>query len=94
MREDRVSVYTQPNCLPCKRVIAKLKEAGIDFDVYDVTENDRAYEFIKGIGAKSVPVVTGAGVVITGYEPTQLRDLILTLNNERIHDSVYEGEGE
>lgn len=92
MIELPVTVYTQPNCLPCKRVIKKLEQSNIEFDVVDITENERAYEFVKGLGAKSTPVVVGLGRAILGYEPTLLRDLVLDLKAEQIHDYVHEGD--
>lgn len=92
MIEQPVTVYTQPNCLPCKRVIKKLEESGIEPEVVDITENDLAYSLVKNtLGAKSTPVIVSEVMdPILGYQPDKLKDLILTLNADKIHDHVGE----
>lgn len=73
-----VTVYTQPGCRPCKRVIAKLEAAGIDFEVVDISTNEDAYTYVKNVlRAGSVPViVTDARPPVIGYDPTELNAII------------------
>jgi glutaredoxin-like protein NrdH len=94
-----ITVYTQPDCRPCKRVIEKLEEAGVEIDIVDLTKDMAAKDFVqRAYQAKSTPVVVDdvTGEVIVGYQPDRIKKMILdhTLDTEQIHDFVYEGEEE
>lgn len=73
-----VTVYTKPGCRPCHRVQQKLEDAGIDYDVVDITKNSEAYTYVTHtLKAKSVPVVvTDTHEPIIGYQPGELEELI------------------
>ena len=73
-----VIVYTQPDCLPCKRVINKLREAGIEPEVVDVSKNLCAKDYLaRWLKAKSTPVIEADGFdPIIGYQPDKLKELI------------------
>ena len=87
-----VTVYTQPLCKPCDRVKKKLKEANIDFEEVNILENEEAYSYVKNVlKARSTPVVVSdVYEPILGYEPTQLKDLILLVNADKIYDATYD----
>ena len=93
-----VTVYTQPECLPCKRVVKKLEEAGVPIDVVDISKDMLAKDYVtRVLGAKSVPVVEAPGFeVIYGYQPDKLTDIIIewAIPVDVIHDYVYEGDEE
>lgn len=96
---DVVTVYTQPECLPCKRVVKKLEEAGVPIDVVDISKDMLAKDYVtRVLRAKSVPVVEAPGFeVIVGYQPDKLKDLIIewALPVDVIHDYVWsEGDEE
>lgn len=75
-----VTVYTQPGCRPCKRVLAKLLDAGIEHTAVDVSADPKAKGFLNLIGAKAVPVVVAEGYnPIIGYQPDLLKYLIETI---------------
>lgn len=73
-----IAVYTQPDCRPCKRVVQKLEEAGVNYEVVDITRDLVAADYVKRwLNAKSVPVIEAEdGTVILGYQPDQLKTLI------------------
>lgn len=87
-----VTVYTQPHCLPCKRVLAKLRGAEIPHEVVDLTENDDARSYVTNVlKATSVPVVVSdVHPPIIGYHPDKLKALIdalaLTSNESENHE--------
>lgn len=89
-----VIVYTQPACLPCKRVIRKLEEAGVGFQVVDISEDQDAWAYLVNVlGAKSTPVIQSDDFPpILGYDPDKLKELLLFLNSDQIHDYVHEEE--
>ncbi|QBJ00242.1 NrdH-like glutaredoxin [Mycobacterium phage Pharaoh] len=76
-----VTIYTQPGCRPCHRVQEKLEEAGIDYDVVDLTRNEEARTYVTDVlKAASVPViVTDVRDPIIGYQPDEVKDLITFL---------------
>lgn len=90
---DVVTVYTQPECLPCKRVISKLQEAEIDIEVVDISKDLLAKDYVtRVLRAKSTPVVEARGFEpIIGDQPDKLKDLIteLGLPVDVIHDHVW-----
>lgn len=96
-----ITLYTQPSCLPCKRVARKLEEAGVEFEIVDIAADQDAWAYvITDLGAKSTPVIEAEGFgVIRGYQPDKLKQLIdwwnedcLEIDGDLIHDYVYEGD--
>ena len=87
-----VTVYTQPDCLPCKRVIAKLEAAGIPLEIVDLTRDMLAKDYVtRVLQATSVPIVEAYGFeVIAGYQPEKLHQFIAEWNLSDIHDYVWE----
>lgn len=93
---DTVTVYTQPECLPCKRVISKLQDAGVEIEIVDISKDLLAKDYVtRVLQAKSTPVVEAPGFEpIVGYQPDKLKELIteLGLPVDVIHDYVWEDE--
>lgn len=81
-----IVVYTQPDCRPCKRVIQKLEEAGIDHEVVDLSRNLIARDYVtKVLLVTSTPIVEeDDGVLIVGYQPDKLKQLIERYTSERV----------
>lgn len=73
-----VTLYTQPECLPCKRVAKKLTEAGIEFELVDISRDHVSADYVKRVlMARSTPVVESDGrLPIVGYQPDKLKELI------------------
>lgn len=78
--EKPVTVYGQPNCPSCVRVVEKLQDAGVGFDYVDISKHQyhEARVFVTEVlGAKSVPVVVDDyHEPILGYQPDQLAKLV------------------
>jgi glutaredoxin len=58
---EQVKVYWQPWCTSCLRVREFLEKRGIAFDSVNVLEREGAMEELRGLGARSVPVVARGG---------------------------------
>lgn len=73
-----VTLYTKPNCPGCNLVKTKLAEAGVEFEVVDITENDEAYTYVTQVlGAQGVPVIVSEDLEpIIGFRRERLRELI------------------
>jgi glutaredoxin len=75
---SQVIVYKQPGCLPCDRVIDKLTEAGIDIEIFDISKDLMAKDYVtRWLGAKSTPVIEAVGFdAVIGYQPDKLKEII------------------
>ena len=50
-----LTLYTQPNCTFCDILKSKLVEYGFTFWTLDITESPTAMDFMRQVGAKTVP---------------------------------------
>lgn len=87
-----ITVYTQPGCRPCKRVLSKLLDAGLPHRAVDVTTDPVAKQTLVDMNAKSVPVVIADGYQpIVGYQPDLLKYLIDTYQLDIKHVRGQDG---
>lgn len=66
--ETTITVYTKPNCQPCKATHRWLNSRGIDYSTVDVTKSPADLAAIKSLGYEGVPVV----IVSNGDAETDL----------------------
>lgn len=52
-----ITVYTQPNCQPCRATVRVLKRKGYTIDLVDVSQDEEAGRFVRSLGYKKTPVV-------------------------------------
>lgn len=64
-------VYGKPLCPNCDIAKNLLKAKGEDFEYLDVTQDSAALMYVKGLGAKSVPVVLKDEKYIGGLQELQ-----------------------
>lgn len=64
-------VYGKPLCPNCDIAKNLLKAKGEDFEYLDVTQDSAALMYVKGLGAKSVPVVLKDDKYIGGLQELQ-----------------------
>lgn len=57
----RTVLYTKPGCVQCTATYRAMDDAGIEYDVVDVAEDDEALARIKALGYMAAPVVIAAG---------------------------------
>ncbi|MBF6326570.1 glutaredoxin family protein [Nocardia cyriacigeorgica] len=67
-----ITVYSRPNCQPCKATKRQLDKLGADYTVIDVTEDEAALEFIRGLGYLQAPVVVAGDHHWAGFSPDKL----------------------
>jgi glutaredoxin len=72
-----VVVYTTPWCGWCRKTIAWLDEAGVDYENRDIEANPvfRA-ELLAKTGATSIPMVEIDGQVVRGFSPGRMSELL------------------
>ena len=79
-----ITIYTQPDCRPCKRVIGMFDDADVSVDIVDIADDLIAKDFvIRGLQGKSTPIIHDdeTGETIRGYQPTETKNLIERIKN-------------
>lgn len=64
-------VYGKPSCPNCDIAKNLLESKGEQFEYLDVTKDSAALMYVKGLGAKSVPVVLKDDKYIGGLQELQ-----------------------
>jgi glutaredoxin-like protein NrdH len=68
LKTRTITIYTQPNCQPCKATKRWLDKRTIPYQDIDVTTSPEDAEAIRALGFKEAPVV----IVSTGDPETDL----------------------
>lgn len=68
LKTRTITIYSQPNCQPCKATKRWLDKRNITFQDIDVTTSPKDAEAIRALGFKEAPVV----IVSTGDPETDL----------------------
>lgn len=77
MKQVRVEVYGTPTCGPCRQVEQYLKDRGIPYTKYDVSQDEEAQERLMSLGSTSVPTIVVNGTeVIIGFNRDRLAALL------------------
>ncbi|HCC59820.1 MAG: NrdH-redoxin [Candidatus Staskawiczbacteria bacterium RIFOXYC1_FULL_37_43] len=80
MLNKMVKIYTTPTCVYCKTLIEYLKKHSVDFEVIDVSKDEKQLEvMIKDSGQMGVPVVDIDGEIIVGFDKEKI-DKLLKIN--------------
>ena len=56
-----ITLYTQPNCQPCKATKRWLDKRGIEYGTVDLTTSPADMEAVKSLGYAAAPVVVVSG---------------------------------
>lgn len=58
-------LYTQPGCRPCDRIKSMLDDAGLDYELVDISKDAIAADYVKRVlRARSTPIIE-----MDGWEP-------------------------
>lgn len=72
-----VTLYSKPNCQPCKATKRGLTQKGIAFDEIDITTNAEARELVLSLGYKQAPVVVTDTESWSGFKPGKINEIAL-----------------
>lgn len=79
MTHPAVTVYSKPNCFPCRKTKEQLALRGVDFTEVDVTADPAAFRYVtETLKHQQVPVV----VIDTPTAPVHWSGLVVALINE------------
>ncbi|MBS9532398.1 glutaredoxin family protein [Mycobacterium sp. M1] len=70
-----VIVLTKPHCQPCRATTRALAQAGIPFDVIDLTADDDGRQMVLDLGYSSAPVVVAGEEHWSGHRPDRISEL-------------------
>lgn len=76
-----VVVYTQPNCTQCEQTKRYLDMKSVPYESVDITQDVDAFEFVVGLGYKSVPVVVSGDEHWSGFRLGKLDELAVEYFN-------------
>lgn len=72
----KVKVYTRTVCPACDMTKMVLDMEGVEYEAINIDENEDAYEYVKGLGFQSTPVIEAEGVeAFSGFQPDKLKEL-------------------
>lgn len=73
---SNVILYTKPNCMQCNFTKKFLEDHAINYDMFDVTEDETALNKVKELGFQSLPVIVAEGIEpFFGFRPDVLEQL-------------------
>jgi glutaredoxin-like protein NrdH len=58
MTQPKVTVYTKPACVQCEQTKKYLDKHNLAYETIDVSVDEKALEYITGLGYMAAPVVT------------------------------------
>lgn len=70
-----VTVYSKPSCVQCNATYRALDNKGINYQVIDVSADDKAAEYVKGLGYMQAPVVVTDDEHWSGFRPDKIEAL-------------------
>ena len=67
-----VTVYTKPSCVQCNATYRALDSKGIEYEVFDVSEDEQALAHVKELGYLQAPVVITDEDHWSGFRPDKI----------------------
>lgn len=72
-----IVVYSQPNCVPCKKVKSWLDSKEIAYVEKDVTADVAAYSELQSLGYNTTPVVSTPTRAWAGIDLAKMKSLLV-----------------
>ncbi len=74
---EAIEIYTTPTCPYCKMAKEYMKQKGVEFKEYNVTEDREALqELVRLTDRRSVPVIRSGNEVMVGFDHGRLEQMI------------------
>lgn len=70
-----VTVYTLPACVQCDSTKRVLTRNSIEYQEVDLTEDEKAMEYVKSLGYNAAPIVVAGDEHWSGFRPDRLSSL-------------------
>ena len=73
-----ITVYTKPACVQCNATYKALDNAGLDYEIIDITAVPEARDYVMALGYLQAPVVVVDGEHWSGFRPDRIKALAST----------------
>ncbi|MBS3180012.1 MULTISPECIES: glutaredoxin-like protein NrdH [unclassified Pseudoclavibacter] len=70
-----IAVYSKPSCVQCTATYRALDKAGIEYEIFDVSTDDKALQTVKELGYMQAPVVIAGDDHWSGFRPDKIAGL-------------------
>lgn len=70
-----ISVYSKPSCVQCTATYRALDKQGIEYEVFDVSVDEKALNAVKELGYMQAPVVITDNDHWAGFRPDKISEL-------------------
>ena len=70
-----ITVYTKPSCVQCTATYRALNAKGTEFEIFDVSIDEKALEAVKELGYLQAPVVIADDEHWSGFRPDKIDEL-------------------
>lgn len=71
-----ITVYSKPNCQPCKFTKKKFDDAQIGYTEIDISQDKEAHDYVLSLGAQAAPVVVIGDRWWAGMKPDLIKEVI------------------
>ncbi|GAA4671909.1 glutaredoxin-like protein NrdH [Frondihabitans cladoniiphilus] len=70
-----ITVYSKPSCVQCTATYRALDNKGIEYEVFDVSVDEKALETVKALGYLQAPVIVTDEDHWSGFRPDKIAGL-------------------
>jgi glutaredoxin-like protein NrdH len=66
-------VYSKPACVQCTATYKAFDKAGVDYEVVDITADNKARDYLMSLGYQQAPVVVAGEEHWSGFRPDRVK---------------------
>ena len=70
-----ITVYTKPSCVQCTATYRALENKGLEYEIFDVSVDEKALAAVKELGYLQAPVVITDNDHWSGFRPDKIAEL-------------------
>lgn len=73
-----VKVYSKESCFQCTATTKEMDRKGISYEIFDIAEDEAAFQVVKELGYKQAPVVVAGDDHWSGFRPDKINSLVVS----------------
>ncbi|PPF46861.1 NrdH-redoxin [Pseudoclavibacter sp. AY1F1] len=70
-----IAVYSKPSCVQCTATYRALDKQGLEYEIFDVSADEKALQTVKELGYMQAPVVIAGDEHWSGFRPDKISQL-------------------
>lgn len=71
-----ITLYTLPSCVQCESTKKLLDRNALEYEVVDMSQDEKALELVKSLGYQAAPVVIAGDSHWSGFRPDKISALV------------------